>query len=302
MTGKRPLRIGLGTAQLGLEYGVTNRRGRVPEREAATILDEAAAMGIDTLDTAFLYGDSEAVIGRLASRGSFRIVTKTPKLDAASGTALQSCFQESLERLQTEHVYGLLFHDPADLTGPDGGQLWRQAEELKAAGSVEKIGVSVYKQAEIDALLDLYPLDLVQLPWSPLDRRMSEGGALDRVTFAGVEIHARSLFLQGLLLQDPSSIDRRFRPIADAVAELHAAYAAAGLRPLEGVLATAFRDQRIARFICGVTSLEELRQLAAAAALAAERDDFDPPPAPRLDARFLNPARWTELGAEAASR
>lgn len=291
-------RIGLGTAQFGLDYGITNRRGRVPEPEAGAILELAADAGIDLVDTAFLYGESEAVLGRsLAPDAPFRIVTKSDKLGPdGSGEALRAAFGQSLRRLGRAQVHGLLFHDAADLLGPAGETLWRCAEALQREGKVEKIGVSVYEGAELDAALDRYPLDLVQLPWNPVDSRLEVGGQLRRLQERGVEVHARSLFLQGLLLEKVERIPARYGPVAAAVAELDAAAREAGLTRLEAILAAAFARTEIDHFICGVTNRRELHVILLAAQKAKAIEGARCFPQFRdLDPRYLNPARWADL-------
>lgn len=296
-------RLGLGTVQFGLDYGVTNKGGKIGDAEAAAILERCAQAGVETLDTAHLYGESETTIGRAAPAGAaFRIVTKTPKFARASSpdqapAELRAAFAESLTKLRRPRVDALLLHDPADLLGPLGPAVWAAMEELKAQGLVRVIGVSVYEGAEIDAALDAYPLEIVQIPWNPLDPRLAEGGQLDRLRRAGVEVHVRSLFLQGLLLRDAPAIPSRFGPLRDAIAALHAEYAAAGLSPLEGILASAFGRPEIARFLVGVTSIAEFDAILLAGEKAA---GVEAPPIPTtssgLDARYLNPARWSELG------
>lgn len=295
-------RIGLGTVQFGLDYGITNAGGRVAPGTAAAILAAADAAGVTMLDTAPLYGESEAAIGAaLAPDHGFAIVTKTGKFGghvsgADAAEALRADFANSLATLRQDRVYGLLFHDPADLIGPHGPTLWREMEGLKGRGLVARIGVSVYDGGEIDTILARYPIDLIQIPYNPLDHRLIEGGQIGRLADRGVEIHARSLFLQGLLLQPAAEIPPRFGALGGAVAAMHAAFEARGLTCLEGVLAAAFECNAIARFVLGVTQLSELEEILRAADTVAALVDpvgfaLDAP----LDARILNPARWGEL-------
>lgn len=295
-------RIGLGTVQFGLDYGITNKAGRPAQDEVEAICGLAARAGIDTLDTAFLYGDSEAVIGRTTAAAPFRIVTKTPKFaDAVSGDAaaeaLLAALRTSLDRLGRQSVDALLFHDADDLLGPHGAALWAAMERAKADGMAARIGASVYQGRQIDTALDRYPVEIVQLPFNPLDRRLIEGGQIARLSAAGVEIHARSLFLQGLLLQPPGAIEPRFGVLRDAVAEIHEWAAARGLTPLQGVLALALAETRIDRFILGVTSARELEDIVSAAEIGQgvqPQTDFASSVA--LDPRHLDPSRWAELG------
>jgi aryl-alcohol dehydrogenase-like predicted oxidoreductase len=228
-------------------------------------------------------------------------VTKTPKFASATSAAeavagLRAAFAQSLAKLKQPSVDALLLHEPSDLLGALGPALWAAMEELKGAGQVRAIGVSVYEGSEIDAALAAFPIDIVQIPWNPLDQRLENGGQLARLAAAGVEVHVRSLFLQGLLLQDAAAIPERFGPLRDAVAQLHAGFGAAGLSPLEGIFAHAFARPEVARFIVGVTRVAELDAILLAGRKAAEVKAAPiPSTASGLDARYLNPARWAEL-------
>ncbi|MEP9357626.1 aldo/keto reductase [Sphingomonas sp. KR3-1] len=294
-------RIGLGTVQFGLDYGITNRAGRPAQDKVEQICLTAAEAGIDTLDTAHLYGDSEAVIGSTRVADAFRVVTKTPKFSAAasSGEAvdvLDATLTMSLDRLRRPSVDALLFHEVEDLLGPHGDALWRAMERVRSSGLASKIGVSVYHGRQIDAALDRYPIEIVQVPFNPLDRRLIDGGQLDRLAAVGVEVHARSLFLQGLLLQSPDLIEPRFGVLRDAVAEMRSWASGQGLTPIQGVLRLALAETRIDRFIVGVTSAPELEDIVSATQSgqgAYQPADFVSSVA--LDPRHLDPSRWAEL-------
>lgn len=295
-----PARIGLGTVQFGLDYGITNAAGRVSEAEVTQIANLCRETNVNTIDTAHLYGCSEQVLGRTFGADGFRIITKTPKFGEARSAeeaveGLRSAFRLSLRRLNVSRIHALLLHDPADLLGPLGAALWRAMEEVKEAGLVSRLGVSVYEGHEIDVGLERFPLEVVQLPFNALDRRLVNGGQMTRLAAAGVEIHARSVFLQGLLLKQPEAIPARFAPIRDAVFHMNASFRDAGLSQFEGVLALALQCREIDRFIVGVTSAAELLEVLAAAAKADSVPDlrFEPPP---LDGCYLNPAEWHTLG------
>lgn len=295
-------RIGLGTVQFGLDYGITNRSGRPSQDQADAICGVAAAAGMDTLDTASLYGDSEAVIGRSAAAAALHVVTKTPKFADLADTGeavarLRAGLVQSLAQLRRARVDALLFHDADDLLGRQGEALWAEMEAAKARGEAGKIGLSVYNGAQIDAALARFPIEIVQLPFNPLDRRLIGGGQLDRLAEAKVEVHARSLFLQGLLLQPADAIEPRFGALRDAIAELRDWAAQQDLAPLEAILALALSERRIDRFIVGVTTPSELRDIVSAAEngqRAQLKTDFSGSVA--LDSRHLDPSRWPELG------
>jgi len=293
-------RLALGSAQFGLDYGITNPSGRVGQNQVVAILDLAAKSGIDTIDTARLYGDSESVIGRRWPVGAeFRVVTKTAKfvdsVDAQEAVEqLRAGFEASLDALRRPAVHGLLVHDAHDLFGQFGTALWSALEELKRSSRVARIGVSVYEPDEIDAILERFPIEIVQLPLSPFDHRLVRGGQLEKLREAGVEMHARSVFLQGLMLAPVRNIPQKFAGLGSALEQLDSALAELGLSRLEGVLAIVLSRSEIDRFVVGVTSTDELGAILAAANRAQSIGPLDVD-LPELDARYLNPARWHEL-------
>ncbi len=293
--------IGLGGAQFGLDYGITNRRGRVARSELETILTVATKRGIAFIDTAPAYGNSEAAIGRAARATPFRIITKTPKLAAAQTAAdaalmVDRALRTSLNRLRVRAVDGLLVHDSGDLLGRHGDAIWAALEAAKANGLTRRIGVSVYDGAATDLALARYPLDIVQLPYNVLDDRLDRGGQLDRLARAKVAIHVRSIFLQGLLLAEPDDIADRFGPLRDAVAEFHAWTAQNNLTPQEAAFAGVLGRPEIELCIVGVTSLAELEQIITVADRAATLQTASKfsreVPVPD---RYLDPSRWSDL-------
>lgn len=293
--------IGLGGAQFGLDYGITNRSGIIPHAELEAILAVAAARGVAFIDTAPTYGNSEAAIGCAAGASAFRIVTKTPKLAAAETAAdavriVREALRASLERLRLPAVDGLLVHDAKDLLGPHGDAIWAALEALQGEGLTRRIGVSVYDGAAIDLAQARFPMDIVQLPYNALDDRLERGGQLERLACAGVAIHVRSLFLQGLLLSEPDRIPARLGPLADAVAEFRAWAAAHGLSPLEAALYKPLRRAGIESSILGVTSLTELEAVLGAANRVATREgDIEFSRKVPLAECHLDPSRWPEL-------
>jgi aryl-alcohol dehydrogenase-like predicted oxidoreductase len=298
-------RIGLGTAQFGMAYGVTNRRGRVAVDEARRILEAARGAGLAVIDTAAGYGESEAVLGALeeAARG-FRIITKTPpvaaeRIGAAEAEEVRLALAHSRELLRRQLLDGVLVHHGQELLRPGGERVVEVLQEAKARGEVERIGVSVYDPDELAAVLERFTPDLVQLPLNLLDQRFAASGVLTRLKAMGAEIHARSLFLQGSLLVPPAALPS---PLADAstvfaaVAEFLAEH---GLDPLAGCLAYGLSVAEIDCLILGVTAAEELDAiLAAARNLPRSLPDFAALAV--ADAAIIDPRRWRLSPGKAA--
>lgn len=300
-------RLAIGTVQFGLAYGITNAEGQVPEAEVARILAHAGENNIRVLDTAALYGTSEKTLGHiLPTLPGFEIITKTSKAVGAENATeaaarLEVTFSASLENLRTSSVHALIAHEADDLIGPFGEALWQAMVRLKEQGLTQKIGASVYTGAQIDTLLARYPLDLVQLPFNALDKRLIEGGQLERLRQSGCEIHCRSIFLQGLLIQNPEAIPPKFGPLSGVVRRLHHTFAEFGLSPLEGLIASVLGTPQIGRLVAGVTRLGELQELIAAEKRALRVLEASPDFSFALrdiridDPRILSPAHWGQL-------
>jgi aryl-alcohol dehydrogenase-like predicted oxidoreductase len=287
--------LGLGTVQFGMDYGVSNRRGRPSLFEVKAILRAAGDKGIRILDTAAAYGDAEDSIGDSGEADRFAIVTKTLPLrlcasDKKPIDAVREAFLESLTRLRTESVDTLLVHDANDLLGPYGNQIYEQLQDYRRNGLVRRIGVSAYAGEEIDAALDRYVLDVVQVPANVFDQRLQRHGQLERLAALGVEVHLRSAFLQGLLLMEPGQLQPYFAPLRTRLEAWHKRLAREGWTPAQGALAFV-RTLKVGVVLVGVESVEQLQ--------ANVRDFSVPLPQPMDfaefavdDEDFVNPSRW----------
>jgi D-threo-aldose 1-dehydrogenase len=250
-------KLGLGTVQFGQAYGVSNRRGQVPADEIAGILSGAAQAGIRLLDTAANYGDAEQILARFDTR-PFRIITKTIGLKHGL-EALLARARQSAAMLKADT---LLVHAAADLIGPEGAALWSNLEALRAQGLFRKIGISVYSADNPAALAAHFRPDVMQLPFSLLDQRLLVDGTLARLNDIGVEIHARSLFLQGLLFLD--ELPLKLRQAEPHIRNLKAKLRNAGSTPLEAALGFVLSRPEIGAGLVGVTSRGEMEEIIAA--------------------------------------
>lgn len=192
--------VALGTVQLGLDYGISNGEGQPSLENSFKILDRALKEGITCWDTAHAYGESEAVIGAyLKKRGErAQIITKIPPAQGmVSREALDKFFKESLSRLQTENVYGLMFHSYGDFINNLECAL-EFLQDLKREGKIIRAGVSVYTEEEARSLMDFKELDMIQAPMNLFDTDLYTRGTLDELSNRGFDIYIRSVFLQGL--------------------------------------------------------------------------------------------------------
>ncbi len=196
------MRLAIGTVQFGLDYGISNAGGMTSQKETQRILDLAQCSGIDMLDTAPVYGDSEQILG-IIGVGDWNVVSKVPPLpeEGANGKEwVLRHVRQSLGRLGIDRLDGLLLHRASDLLGAQGGNIAAGMQEAKSEGLVGKVGYSIYSPHSLVELTGIMPPDLIQAPFNVLDQRLASSGWLDRLTESGVEVHVRSVFMQGLLL------------------------------------------------------------------------------------------------------
>jgi aryl-alcohol dehydrogenase-like predicted oxidoreductase len=286
-------KLGLGTVQWGLPYGLSNQHGITTPETVTQLLDEARSLGIKVLDTASLYGQSEAVLGKNPLAG-FKIVTKTPNFTAshisdAEADQLSETFQRSLALLHCTKTYGLLLHHADNLLISGGDKLQAAMTRIKEDGLVEKIGVSVYNSEQVDAVLKKFKPDLIQLPFSVLDQRMLASGHLQRLKDAEVEIHVRSVFLQGLLLMPLSSIPAFFEPVRPLLVRWHAAAQEQGCTPTQAALAFVRNLPCIDTVLVGLDNLAQFKSCINDFKMDIK---FDATGLACNDTVFVNPSLW----------
>lgn len=259
------MKMALGTVQFGMDYGITNSAGIIPKGEVKQILEFANKNGINMLDTAPSYGDSELVLGE-NNLNNYRIVTKTPhlknqKITKSDVIYVEKILYESLKKLKINRSYGLIIHKTEELYKPGFELLYSKLNELKKQGLVEKIGISIYEQAEIDYFLGRYKFDLIQLPMNVFDQRLVKSKILSELKKEETEIHARSVFLQGVLLTNPNDLDARFREVQNMFTNYYEELQAKGLSLLEGALLFISSIPEIDYMVMGVNNLKQLQQI-----------------------------------------
>lgn len=260
-------RLALGTVQFGLKYGISNEQGQVTVDEVGRILECAKASGVGVLDTAQAYCNSEKILGNF-DLSSFHVVTKMMK---------NGHLEESLNNLGVQRVDALLFHRPDEVDDTS----WKCFQEYKEQGLVKKIGVSVYSPETLRALVERYPIDIVQMPLNLLDQRFLP--LVPLLIQRGIEIHVRSIFLQGLLLMDLQKVPSYFAPIRDKLESIP--------EPRMGYAMHFIKQQSVHYAVIGVTSVAELAEGAHCFSSLC-RGVADYGALSVADEAFINPSLW----------
>jgi len=258
------MRLCLGTAQFGLKYGISNKTGKVEYKEVKKIIDFCNDQGIFTIDTAQAYGESEKILGHF-DLTNFKIITKIKHLDK---------LENSLDNLKLSSLYGVLLHNEDEITDN-----WSRLVHYKSQGLVEKIGVSVYSPDKLLDITNNYTIDIVQLPLNVLDQRFI--ALLANLKAKNIEIYARSIFLQGLLLMDYSQIPDYFNPIKPVLNRIPYDKLGFSLNFVKNI-------DEIDRIVIGVTSKQELEEIN----IAFNKKTFDYSDFCIDDENMINPSLW----------
>jgi aryl-alcohol dehydrogenase-like predicted oxidoreductase len=206
--------ITMGTVQLGLPYGIANKTGIPDSKSAEQILNLAYDNGINTFDTAKVYGNSEAVIGKWIRERSpeVNIITKiSSELDSISDIRefklkLRTSIEDSLQKLSISTLWGLFFHSISTLKRFPHEALDIMTE-MKKDGMCNNIGVSVYSSGEAVYALSFNEINCIQVPVNILDQRFLTIGMQSLYKEKECFLFARSILLQGLLCLDSQEAD-----------------------------------------------------------------------------------------------
>jgi aryl-alcohol dehydrogenase-like predicted oxidoreductase len=191
----------LGTVQMGLNYGINNSSGKISLENSCMILSKAFELGIDTLDTAEAYGNAHQVIGNfhlLNPEIKFKVITKVPH-DVVAGEIEQK-IRTYINDLNVDHLEVLMFHSFDSYE--NNRSIIAVLNNLKALGMIKHIGVSVYTNNQIEALLSDDNVTVVQMPFNLLDNESIRGDLMNKMKVKGKVIHTRSAFLQGLFFKE----------------------------------------------------------------------------------------------------
>lgn len=305
-------RLAIGGAQFGLDYGVTNFKGKTPRAEVARMLTLAQEHGIVTIDTANAYGDSEQVISDTIKSNklhhAFDIISKAPPFTDEINAMPEKdkldwlvCHIDKSAALFTEQSRLSMLLHRVDQIHQTQGAIWRHLITLKSNRKVANIGVSVQSPDELNLAVSLEKIDIVQMPFNLLDDRWTEAiNKLQQGTKSPVKVHIRSVFLQGLLLSEDLSLWQKTGLNQVEIEEVFS---------WKQLLSRKFPDRTLAqlciqyvasqtwveKLVLGMCTCEQLMSnidLIKHKPLSAKELQFIEQTRPVINTKALNPANW----------
>jgi aryl-alcohol dehydrogenase-like predicted oxidoreductase len=267
-------KLGLGTSQFGLDQP-PGPRGKPREAEARDILSIAGRSGLSVLEVARGSSMADGLLrGALPQPNPFRLTLTSVRPDRGP-EMVEAELRAQMLRLGVERVDTIVAPSATDLFSPLGPQLWDRLKALKDEGLCQRIGVPVYASDDPVGVARRFKPDLVQAPASLLDQRLLLDGSLSTIAEMGIEVHLRSIFLNGVLFLPPDRAPSHLKAAAGRISRARRLIAEGRSDPLQAALGFALTRPEAAHVLVGVTSAAEMSAVVAAAMSPPPDLDWD---------------------------
>lgn len=290
---KNRSKLVLGTANFGMNYGISNEGGKLAQNDLNNIMQIATSASIDMVDTAQVYGDSESRLGKILNP-NFNVITK---LGIGIGENYQkkdvtNLVHSSLKKLNVDKLYAVLLHRPEILIGDNGQQIINELRTLKDAQVIKNFGVSIYDPKILGVILNLTNLDIVQVPFNVFDQRILSSGWNERLKACGTKIHIRSIFLQGVLLMQrynlPDYFSKNWPDLFNSWLDYQEN---TGRHADEISLSFVQKEAWVDKIVVGIDNAQQLQRLVA---LEATGLNTFTPNFSSNDINLIDPSRWNK--------
>lgn len=291
------VKLTLGSAQFGFDYGVTNSLGKVPTSEVDAILNLARDNAVVSIDTASGYGESETVLGELGVR-DFNITSKIVLRKKLGGAykydELKSNVFKSLEQLKIDSLETLLIHNATELLlYPDLCN--KLAFDMKSNGVISSFGVSVYDYKEAVSAVKVCDIDVIQSPLNVFDRRFLNADFQQLLKNHEIIWQVRSIFLQGVLLQGREWFDSYFDFFIKTFSSYEKFLERCELSKLEGALKFVVDQSLVSEIVVGACSRKQFEEVCNAFSKVVALPPVDFSDFECNDERLINPLMWPML-------
>lgn len=285
-------RICLGTANFGSRYGYKNIK--LNKKDLKKIIYKAKKENIKFFDTAFSYKNSEKNLGKFASK-SFDIITKIPKIPSLKTNIkkwIKITIDKSFKNLKKDKIYGILIHDTKVLENKKKAKIiLNYLEELKYQKKIQKIGISVYSLQELKKCFKVYNFQIIQFPFNIFDNRIIKSNFIMKLKKQNVELHARSIFLQGLLLEDSKYFDKKFKTYKKKIVLFEKWLKKNNLNKLQACLKFTFKSKIIDRFVIGISKYDQFLEIIETLKKRTVINSL-PKGLTNINSKLLNPKLW----------
>lgn len=258
--------LSIGSVQFGLDYGISNFSGVTQKDQVYKILNTAIKNNIINLDTSPLYGDAETILGKYENIDKFKIITKTKPvtksyIDKKSYNEIRADLLNSLKCLNIDMVEGLIIHNIKDIYKDGYHYIFDALNDVKQQKLTQKIGASVYTIQDVERLLKVQSFDIIQLPLNLFSQNFIRSGIIEELYNQNIEIHVRSVFLQGVIFLSLDDFPSHLEPLQKKMRELYGLSEKYNMSLLDLALNFIKNQNKIRKLIIGVNSDQQLRSI-----------------------------------------
>ena len=284
----------LGTVQFGLDYGINNTKGKPSLNEVFGTLNTAHATGIKILDTAEAYGDSQNIIGYFHKKNpdkTFKIITKFVANNATKSVDIISKIKDNCTILNVKNLYAYMFHNFDGFK--TNKSIYTELVNAKNQNLIQKIGISLYTNQEIEYILNSDAhFDIIQVPFNLLDNAKQRKDIFVKAKLKGIEIHTRSVFLQGLFFMNYESLKEKKIDLANDISLLQNMIHKYNLDISSLALQYAYQKEYIDYLVIGVDNSEQLKNNISSLKTPQSIPDKEIDEIDVKNKAMLNPSNW----------
>ena len=285
-------KIILGSANFDQIYGV--KKNFIKRTEIKKLFDIAQKNKIKIIDTSPLYNKSEKIIG-LLNNNRFKIISKIPKKPKnVEKKNIKEWFIKnvmvSLKNLKIKKFECLLLHDANSLLGEYGNEIYKNMISVKKNGLTNKIGISIYDFNTLNKILNKFKIDLIQAPLNILDQRLVKTGWLRKLKKRKIEVYARSIFLQGIVLLKYNQLPKKLKKFSTDWMKWENWLKKNKLNSLQACLSFIFNQSQLDGVVLGSDSKNQLKQILK---LKKLRNSFSTPGFNIKNNQLIDPRKWT---------
>ena len=284
----------LGTVQMGIPYGINNTSGKITFDDSIKILKKAYSSNINIIDTAEVYGNAHSIIGeyhKINPSNKFKIITKFPHSFTGS---LKEKVNHYIKELYTDTLFAILFHSYSSYR--DNTHNIHELIQLKKDKLIEKIGVSVYTNEEIEEVIQDINIDIIQLPFNVFDNKNQRGDIIQKIKKTGKIIHTRSCFLQGLFFTSPQTKTPLTTQLKTELNKLRSISQSNGISIQQTALNYCLQEQLIDNVLIGVDSLDQLNHNIEFSSKTISPEIIEEINSIKINNKnLLNPSLWNKL-------
>ena len=284
-------KIILGSANFDQIYGI--KKNFIKKSEIKKLFDLALKNKIKTIDTSPLYNKSEKIIG-LLNNNRFKIISKIPKPPKNIKREnikkwLKQNVMISLKNLKIKKFECLLLHNANSLLCKNGDEIYKGIRNMKINGLTSKIGVSIYDFNVLDKILKKFKFNLIQAPFNILDQRLIEKGWLQKLKKRKIEVHARSIFLQGILLIKHNQLPKKLIKLSKKLVMWENWLKKNKFSSLQVCLSFVLNQRQLDGIVVGYNNTNQLNQILK---LKQIKNNFSLPNLNIKDKKLIDPREW----------